>query len=246
MSWSESNTVREIVVENPDAVRVFESAGIDYCCGGRRTLREACEQANVPVANILASLAKLDEAPPESARKWNDAPLSDLTRHIVEKHHGYVRQEVDRLLPLLQKVVSKHGTKHSELPAIETFFSVIAQEMSTHMRKEEQVLFPYIQQMDEAVRARRPIPPAFFGSIENPIANMMADHDDAGELTRQIRVLSNNYTAPAGACPSYIALYKGLEEFEHDLHQHVHLENNLLFPQALEMEKSCRPVESVR
>lgn len=246
MNWSESKIVREIVLENPSAVRVFESAGIDYCCGGKRPLREACEQANVPVADILASLAKLNEAPPEGGRQWNDASLSELARHIFETHHGYVRREVDRLLPLLKKVVSRHGANHSELSTIQNLFSAIAEEMTTHMLKEEQVLFPYIQRMDEAFRSQRPIPAAFFGSIENPIGKMMADHDDAGELTRQIRALSNNYTPPAGACTSYIALYKGLEEFEQDLHQHVHLENNMLFPKALEMEKSGSQAGNVR
>lgn len=242
MEWNARTTVREIAIESPATVRVFESLGIDYCCGGKRPLQEACELVNVPVPQMLELLANAGQTRSEGREQWNDAPLADLAQYIIGRHHSYVRQEIDRLQPLLEKVVSKHAATHPELSSIKELFAAIAQEMNTHMLKEEQVLFPYIQRMDAAVRAQQPIPPAFFGSLGNPIANMLADHDDAGELTRKIRMLSNNYTAPAKACPSYLALYRGLEEFEQDLHRHVHLENNLLFPKALEMEKSHQPV----
>lgn len=238
MTWNESQTVREIAISNPATIRVFESLGIDYCCGGRRPLSDACERANVPVARVLEMFAEADQAPMASETQWNDAPLSAIVAHIINKYHTAARQEIVRLQPLLEKVASKHGAKHSELLSIKELFTAVAQELYPHMLKEEQFVFPYIQQMEAAVTAQQPISPAFFGSVQTPIAKLLADHDDAGELTSKIRTLSNNYQAPAEACPSYLGLYRGLEEFERDLHQHVHLENNLLFPKAVEMERS--------
>lgn len=238
MTLNSNQTVREIAIENPAAVRVFESLGIDYCCGGKRPLSEACESANVPMERVLDLLKKVEEAPSEPGTRWNESRLSDLTCHIINRHHGYVRQEVARLQPLLEKVAGKHGAAHPELLSIQGLFTAMAQELHTHMLKEEQVLFPYLQRMETAVSAQQPVPPAFFGSVGNPIAHMLAEHDDAGELTAKIRALSGNYEPPADTCPSFLALYDGLEEFERDLHQHVHLENNILFPRALEMERS--------
>ena len=238
MTWNESQTVREIAISNPATIRVFESLGIDYCCGGRRPLSDACERANVPVARVLEMFAEADQAPMANETQWNDAPLSAIVAHIINKYHTAARQEIVRLQPLLEKVASKHGAKHSELLSIKELFTAVAQELYPHMLKEEQFVFPYIQQMEAAVTAQQPISPAFFGSVQTPITKLLADHDDAGELTNKIRTLSNNYQAPAEACPSYLGLYRGLEEFERDLHQHVHLENNLLFPKAVEMERS--------
>lgn len=238
MTWNETQTVREIAIENPATIRVFETLGIDYCCGGRRPLSDACESANVPVARVLEMFAEAGQAPANGGPQWNDAPLSAITAHIVDKFHTLARQEIVRLQPLLEKVSTKHGAKHPELLSIKELFTAIGQELYPHMLKEEQFVFPYIQRMEASVIAGQPIPPAFFGSVQTPIAKLLADHDDAGELTSKIRSLSNNYQAPAGACPSYLGLFQGLKEFERDLHQHVHLENNLLFPKAIAMEGS--------
>jgi regulator of cell morphogenesis and NO signaling len=139
---------------------------------------------------------------------------------------------------LLTKVLSKHGPTHPEIAQIDELFSAISQELSTHMVKEEQVLFPYVERMEAAVLAGQPVPVAFFGTVKRPIANMVAEHDDAGALLSKIRSLSNGYTAPPGACPTFLGLYQGLEGFERDLHHHVYLENNILFPRAVEMEQS--------
>jgi len=139
---------------------------------------------------------------------------------------------------LLTKVLAKHGRTHPEIVQIDELFSAISQELSTHMLKEEQVLFPYVERMEAALLAGQPVPAAFFGTVQRPIANMVAEHDDAGALLARIRSLSNGYTAPQGACPTFVGLYQGLEEFERDLHHHVHLENNILFPRAVEMEQA--------
>jgi len=229
-------TVREIALENPSSIRVFESLGIDYCCGGKRPLTEACTRANVDFDRVLELLenAKINSAPDG---EWTQKPLGAIIRHIVSKHHAYVRTETPRIGMLLTKIAGKHGASQPELIRIEELFSAIGQELATHMLKEEQVLFPYIDQMEQALKNGDPVPVAFFGSVKRPIANMMAEHDDAGALLAQIRELSNGYKPPAGACPTFVGLFHALEEFERDLHHHVHLENNILFPRAVEMEQ---------
>ncbi|MGH9665827.1 MAG: hemerythrin domain-containing protein, partial [Bryobacteraceae bacterium] len=170
---------------------------------------------------------------------WTGEPLGSLTAHIVETHHGFVRRETPRIAFLLKKVVAKHGQTHPEIPQIEQLFIAVAQEFSTHMLKEEQVLFPYIDRLELANLQGKPAPPAFFGSVTRPIAHMVADHDDTGALFARIHELSNAYAPPSGACPTFRALYQGLAEFERDLHQHIHLENNILFPRAIEMEQAA-------
>jgi regulator of cell morphogenesis and NO signaling len=199
-------TVREIALENPSSIRVFETLGIDYCCG--------------------------------QTSEWATRPLSELIGNIVEQHHGFVRRETPRLVGLLAKVKAKHGPTHPQVAQIESLFLAMAQELSTHMLKEEQVLFPHIERLEKAALSGAPAPEAFFGSVSRPIANMAAEHDDAGAILSQLRELSNGYTTPAGACPTFVALYRGLEDFEHDLHQHVHLENNILFPRAIDIERA--------
>jgi regulator of cell morphogenesis and NO signaling len=239
MQTTTEKTVREIAVESPSSIRVFESLGIDYCCGGRIPLGAACSRADIEVDRVLELLeAAHRDSQPSEVGEWGDKPLRDLVAHIVEKHHRFVRQETPRIESLMAKVAAKHGPTHPEILQIESLFTAIGQELSTHMRKEEQVLFPYIERMEQAVLSGNPAPPAFFGSVKGPIANMVAEHDDAGALLSQIRELSNGYTAPGEACPTFLALYHGLEGFERDLHHHIHLENNILFPRAVEMEQA--------
>jgi regulator of cell morphogenesis and NO signaling len=230
-------TVREIAVENPSSIRVFESLGIDYCCGGRSSLSDACSRTDIDLDRLLDLLAQANLNAPVS-KEWSGKPLRDLIAHIVEKHHGFVRTETPRIESLLSKVVAKHGQAHPEVLQIELLFTAISQELSTHMLKEEQILFPYVERMERALLNADALPAAFFGSVKRPIANMMAEHDDAGALLSRIRKLSNGYAAPGGACPTFVALYRGIEEFERDLHHHVHLENNILFPRTVEMEQS--------
>jgi regulator of cell morphogenesis and NO signaling len=232
-------TVREIALENPSSIRVFESLGIDYCCGGKKPLSDACTHANVDFTRVMELLeqASRETVAPEAA-EWKDKPLGELVAHIVGKHHDYVRQETPRIEALLAKVLARHGTDRPEIAQIEQLFTAMSQELSTHMLKEEQVLFPYIERMEQAVQAGNPVPTAFFGTVKRPIANMVAEHDDAGALLARIRELANGFTAPAGACPTFMTLYQGLEEYERDLHHHVHLENNILFPRAVGMEQA--------
>jgi regulator of cell morphogenesis and NO signaling len=230
-------TVREIAIDNPAAVRVFESLGIDYCCGGKRILRDACERAGVSVERALDLLAAVKEDSTADTCNWGGESAQELIRHIVGRHHNYVRSETPRLMTMLEKVVSRHGQAHPELASIRDLFKALTEELSVHMHKEESVLFPYFEQMESSVARGAAPAPAVFGSVEMPISRMLADHDGAGELLAKIRTLSMEYQAPDSACPTYRALYHGLEEFERDLHHHVHLENNILFPRALHMEQ---------
>jgi regulator of cell morphogenesis and NO signaling len=230
-------TVREIAIQHPECVPVFESLGIDYCCGGQRTLREACQGAHVPAEEVVRLLSGIEDRKSESAEGWVLASLKDLSSHIVEKHHDYIRRESPRLVALLEKVVTHHGKAHPEVGAIRDLFVALTDELRMHVMKEENVLFPYLGRMEAAMLDGQPAPLAMFGSVEVPISRMLADHEDAGEVSGRIRALSGDFLPPHDACPTYRALYHGLEEFERDLHQHFHLENNILFPRALEMER---------
>ncbi len=238
MSIDLNQTVRDLAVENPAATRVFEKFGIDYCCGGGKSLREACQAANVAPDKLLELLQAASQSRSTNRNKdWNSESLADLIDHIVETHHVYTREELDRLEPLLAKVCSVHGQRHPELLRMQQLFAGLCQELTMHMMKEEQVLFPYISRMEEAVLERRPIMPPMFGTVQNPVQMMIHEHDSAGEALHEMRQLSAGYTAPQDACVSFQTLYRTLDEFERDLHQHIHLENNILFPRAVEMER---------
>lgn len=218
--------VREIVLAFPQAAAVFESLGIDYCCGGKHTLDEACRQAGVAVSTIRTKLQQSASPTEVGDGQWATADLSKLAEHIVQKHHSFVRRESSRLTDLLQKVQAVHGTSHPELNQIEKRFGELASELAQHMLKEERVLFPLIAELESGGQV------ASCG-VEFPIRRMISEHDGAGELLAAIRSLSARFQPPADACLSFRALYQGLEEFERDLHRHIHLENNILFPRAL-------------
>jgi regulator of cell morphogenesis and NO signaling len=239
MSVTTEKTVRELALENPAATRVFEKLGIDYCCGGSQSLEQACRAANLPVGQVLDSLQEAAASQPVgNDRNWQQEPLADLIAHINNTHHKYVRAETARLTPLFDKVCGVHANNHPELLEMRETFSDLVAELTTHLMKEEMILFPYILRMEEAVIQKEPILPPPFGSVQNPVAMMMHEHDSAGDALRAMRTASGGYTAPLDACVSYQTLYKALAEFEADLHQHIHLENNILFPRAIEMEGS--------
>ncbi len=236
MNFNDQTKVKDIALSNPAARQILEDAGLDYCCGGGKSLHEACLHADVPAEEILKRLRENSKHVSPDEANWASAPLVDLTRHIRERHHRYVREAIARVQPLLDKVEAKHGKSHSEIADIRRLFTEVGREMIMHMQKEEQILFPYIDALEKATSAHSSVEPPFFQTVRNPIHAMMKEHDAAGELVKQIRKASSEYTAPADACTSYKALYQDLRQFEADLHQHVHLENNILFPRAVEME----------
>jgi regulator of cell morphogenesis and NO signaling len=236
MSFTSETKVRDIVLSNPAARRVLEDAGLDYCCGGGESLHEACLHADVPAEEILKRLRENSKNVSPDEVNWTWAPLGELTRHIRERHHRYVREAIIRVQVLLDKVGVIHGNNHPEIAHIQGLFTELGREMIMHMQKEEQILFPYIEALEKAASTNGSVEPPFFQTVRNPIHAMMKEHDAAGELVRQIRKASSDYSVPADACPSYKALYQDLRAFEADLHQHVHLENNILFPRTVEME----------
>ena len=239
MSVSTAKTVRDLALEIPAATRIFEKLGIDYCCGGHKSLEEACVAAHLSAEEVMDSLLSAERRAGAAGkdRIWQAVPLADLIAHINSTHHKYTREEIARLGPLLDKVCSVHGQNHSELLDIRASFRGLAEELSTHMMKEETVLCPYVVRMEEAVIQKDPILPPPFGTVQNPVTMMMNEHDDAGKALRAMRQSSAGYQPPADTCISYQTLYKALADFEADLHQHVHLENNILFPRAIAMER---------
>jgi regulator of cell morphogenesis and NO signaling len=232
-----AQTVREIALEQPSSIRVFEHYGIDYCCGGRKPLAEACAAGQIEVDAVIAALesAAIDPAP--AAEDWPRKPMEELVAHIVGTHHSYVKRELPRLAVLAQKVVNRHGETHAELPVIQSLLAQLDEELTQHLVKEEAILFPYIVSLERA-GASGVVPSSCFGTVANPIRMMTQEHDAAGALLAQMRHLSQNFTTPPNACPTYQAFYDGLREFEQDLHQHIHLENNILFPRAITAEST--------
>jgi regulator of cell morphogenesis and NO signaling len=239
MDFNSETKMKDIALSNPAARQVLEDAGLDYCCGGGKSLHEACLHANVSSEEILSRLQENAKNTGPDDSNWIAAPLCELTRHIREKHHRYVREAIPRTRALSDKVAAKHGQNHTELVEIEKLFAEVGREMIMHMQKEEQILFPYIDALERAVNAHDSVEPPFFQTVKNPIHAMMQEHDAAGDLVKQIRILSSEYTPPGDGCTSFKALYDALREFEEDLHQHVHLENNVLFPRAVELEASA-------
>ena len=235
MITTESRTVKELAVQMRGAARVFEQFGIDYCCGGKIPLDQACEEAGLCLDKVLASLERAEHEP-AAAYDWPRESLSALAEHIVEKHHAFTKAETSRLAALFAKVCAVHAARHPELTIMQTTFNEMANDLRTHMLKEEHILFPYLAAMEQAMAEKRAVPRAMFGSIENPVRTMMIEHDSAGEALRAIREASHGYAAPEDVCTSYRELYRSLAAFEADVHVHVHLENNILFPRALEME----------
>ena len=235
-------TVREVAVELPQSTRLFEKLKIDYCCGGNRPLAEACASAGVEVENVMEMLAEVTQSNPQDngALGFQNASLPALVEHIVSTHHVFTKSEVDRLQALSDKVLNAHGGNHPELVHLDEIVGRLGADLKPHMFKEEQVLFPYIVGMSQAAEHNRPGPFAPFGTVNNPIRMMMREHDAAGEMLRELRALTSDYKTPPDACISYQTLYQALEGLEKDLHQHIHLENNILFPKALALEESLR------
>ena len=240
MNMITEKTIRELALENAGATRVFEELGIDYCCGGNRTLTQACCAASISIDRVLESLEAAQHSSPAGPknRDWQAAPLDGLVSHITNTHHKHTREEITRLAPLFAKVCSVHGANHPELFELRDIFAGLSQELTAHLMKEEMVLFPYIIRMEEAVTEKSPILPPPFGTVRNPVSMMVHEHDSAGSALRALREISHGYAAPPDACVSFQTLYKALGDFESDLHQHIHLENNILFPRAIEMESA--------
>lgn len=234
-----TKTIREIALEVPATTRVFEEFKIDYCCGGRKSLSEACAVAGLDPSLVAQKLdaALSDQLSRNETGTADTRTASELIDYIIAKHHVFTVQEIERLTPLMEKVCTRHGDQHPELFKLQTIFLALADSLVPHMRKEEAVLFPYIQLLDSSATGNMRAVPPHFGTVENPIRMMMADHEEDGERLRVMREITSDYALPEGACPSFTALYAGLQDLERDLHRHIHLENNVLFPAAVDLEQ---------
>ena len=238
MSIYTEKTVRDLAVAVPGATRVFEEMGIDYCCGGSKPLPEACSKAGIPLQDITEALDRAKARYAKDApADWQSSSLTELAAYIVEKHHVYTQNEISRLEPLSAKVASVHAERHPELIRVQGLVHALGSDLKGHMLKEEQVLFPRIHQLEEAAQSSEALPDGYLDFIRMPVQCMMQEHDAAGEILKELREVSDGYAVPADGCISYKTLYQAIQELERDLHQHIHLENNILFPRALALGK---------
>lgn len=227
-------TVREVVVEDYRTAAVFQKYGLDFCCGGGATIERACQKKNIDAGHLLKELDAVMTASGSDQPHIASWDADFLADYIVQNHHRYIRSVLPSILEHAAKVARVHGGARSELLKIAELFGLVAADLEAHMAREEAVLFPYIKSLARAEHRENLSP---FGAVRNPIRMMEAEHENAGEQMREIRMLSNDYIPPADACMTYRVLFSELEEFERDLHRHVHLENNILFPKAIAMEE---------
>ncbi|MFK5982346.1 MAG: iron-sulfur cluster repair di-iron protein [Flavobacteriaceae bacterium] len=236
MNINENKTVAEVVTENIKASNVFKKHGIDFCCGGGISLEKACAKHKVDYKMLELELNAVDEAPNRS-HDYNSWELGFLIDHIVNVHHSYVEQSLPIISQYAEKVATVHGHHHDEVVEINRLFQEAAGDLAAHLKKEELVLFPFIKQLIKADKEGTDLKAAHFGTVNNPINMMESEHETVGDIFKKIAKLSDNYTPPAEACNTFRALYASLQEFEEDLHQHIHLENNILHGKAIALEK---------
>jgi regulator of cell morphogenesis and NO signaling len=229
-------TVGELATENPISIRVFEAWKIDYCCGGRTPLTDACAEVGKTVEEFKAALDAQSAGPGDAPRDWSFDTLASMSADIVSMYHEFTRGELLTLEPLAKKVLGVHGDRRPELADVMTLVLALRDDMVPHMLKEEQILFPYVMQLEEAAAGQRATPTPFFGTVKNPVAKMMAEHDRVGELLVSLRAVTEDYSLPESACFSYRELYRRLADFELKTHEHIHIENNLYFPRAIALE----------
>lgn len=230
MAIDTTSTLGDLVTQDPRRARVLERFGLDYCCNGQRPLTEATSEAGLDLGEVAGALDLPDAAP---AAPWQHLENAALAHDIVDTHHAYLWEEMPRLQALVDKVAGVHGDNHPELARVKEAYTEAVTDLEPHLTKEERVLFPAISKLEKAQA-----PVAFaFGTLANPINQMLAEHDVVGELFKEINRLTEGYAPPADACTSYTMMLKGLQEMELDLHEHIHKENNVLFPRVLEMEQ---------
>lgn len=241
MNITKDSTIGDVVAGDYRTSQVFEKAGIDFCCKGNRSIEEACTQLQIETEGLISQLRgsiTADSEKENGSNDFNTWPLDLLADYIEKKHHRYVSEKIPIILGYLDKILAVHGAQHPELAEIRAHFFECAQELSAHMKKEELILFPFIRKMEQAKQSVKKDISAHFGTVKNPIKMMMHEHDVEGERFSKINELSNQYTVPADGCNTYKATFLALKEFEADLHLHIHLENNILFPKSISLEDS--------
>ncbi|MFA7231005.1 MAG: iron-sulfur cluster repair di-iron protein [Victivallaceae bacterium] len=232
-------TVGELVVHYPQLRQLLETLKIDYCCGGSKPLIDAVQAAGQEWPAVLSALSEALKTERQDAnRDWNNASLGDLIDHIIVKHHNFTKEQLLRLDGLLARVQKAHGAHHADmLSSLRRLYDALRFELDPHLLKEEQILFPAIKGIDDFMSGTGERPVIHCGSIANPIQQMEYEHNSAGTTLADMRQTTDNYRLPSDACQTFAALYDGLKALEADLHEHIHLENNILFPKSVELEE---------
>jgi regulator of cell morphogenesis and NO signaling len=227
--------IGRLAAEAPGLIPLLEELQIDYCCNGSRSVREACVVAGVAVDQLLALLSSTERSQ-EPPVEWKQGSLASLAAHIIEEYHERSRLDLGDIRPLLQRVIGIHGEEHEELAQLGRLFEQLSADMLPHMLKEEQVLFPYVTLLEQALDTGRPAPTPFFGTVKNPVRMMMNEHDSVAETLQTMRRITRGWSIPDDACGSYCELLRRLSELERYTHIHIHMENNIYFPRAVELE----------
>jgi regulator of cell morphogenesis and NO signaling len=235
-----SLSLAQIVNSNHQAASVFEKYHLDFCCKGKRSLEQACSEQELPVAQVTEELENIFANDNKTVIDFDKLNMIQLCEYIIQTHHAYVKNEMPQIYAYLQKVSSKHGERHPELYKIFQIFSAVREEMEGHMKKEELILFPRIKELQKLADNENAQLQLNIGYLQSPITVMEQEHDHAGNLLNDIRIFSDNYTPPQDACTTYRLSFAALKAFELDMHQHVHLENNILFPKAIEIFKDLQ------
>lgn len=240
MEINQNNIIGDLVAKDYRAASVFRKYGIDFCCQGNRTINDACEKKHIDAKLVVDDLAKVTNEQGSKATDYKSWPLDLLADYIEKKHHRYVEEKILEIKPYLDKICGVHGERHPELFEIQEQFYTSAGELAAHMKKEEFILFPFVRKMVKATQDGAKVNSPQFDTVQNPVQMMMDEHLTEGDRFSRIDFLSNHYTPPADGCNTYRVTYALLKEFEQDLHLHIHLENNILFPGAIALEKQLQ------
>ncbi len=235
--------IGEIVVDDYRTAQIFKNHNIDFCCKGNRNIVEVAKENNLSASILLQKVEEVQNSKKIDSTDFKSWPLDLLTDYIEKKHHRYVEKTIPVLNEYLEKLCIRHGVAHPELFEIKEEFKLAGAELAMHMKKEELMVFPAIRKMVRAKKDASPLMKFKFDTIQSPIQVMMEDHIDEGERFQKIRTLSNDYTPPVNACDTFHVAFSLLKEFEADLHEHIHLENNMLFPKSEQLEKELTDVK---
>jgi regulator of cell morphogenesis and NO signaling len=230
-------TLADIVTKNFKTAGIFEKYDLDFCCGGNKTIAQACLENGTDPSLVFYEIEKIDSEKVEIPERVDDWDLDFIVDYIVNNHHKFVRYMIPIISSHTNKVTSAHGKNHPETITVAKVFSTVYKDLKQHMMKEEEILFPYIKYLVKVRNGGAKFEKPYFGRISNPINMMELEHQSAGESMYSIRKLTNSYAIPTDACNTYRVCLKELKEFEEDLHKHVHLENNVLFPKAVFLEE---------
>lgn len=236
--YTKDMLLKDIVSSDFNTAAILEKHNLDFCCNGYRTLETACTQLNLNTEDVLSKLNNHAESSAQYDNRYDQWSIGFLAEYILNNHHVYVKNAIPRINALLEKITEKHSGNHPELIEVKKLYKLLSEDMLSHLAKEEEILFPIIKNLDAVNNGNGAYTQHGCGSIKNPIRVMDSEHDNAGELAYKIRSLTNNYTTPEDGCTSYDVALKELKQFEEDLHKHVHLETNILFPKSIEVEEA--------